>query len=134
MVDLEELKERFDSSPYAQYLGMKIDVLSRGYARVKMELRKEFLTWDNLVQGGVIGSLLDQAFGYSVNTLEIMYVAVQLNINFISSPAVGDTIYAESKVLHAGKSVAICEMSVADSKGKMVARGTGTTIGRGPRT
>lgn len=134
VVELEELRRRFDSSAYASYLGMKIVDLSRGYARVKLELRPEFLTWDNLVQGGVISSLLDQAFGYSLNTLENIYVAVQLNINFLSSPTVGDTLYAESKVLHAGKSLGVCEMSVADSKGRLVAHGSGTTISKGPRT
>ncbi|MEW6034819.1 MAG: PaaI family thioesterase [Chloroflexota bacterium] len=133
MIHLDELRHKFDNSPYALHLGMQIVELSRGYAKVKLELKRDFLTWDNLVQGGVIASLIDQAFGYSLNTLDNIYVAVQLNINFLSSPAVGDTIYAESKVLHAGRSLGVCEMTVVDSRGKAIARATGTTISKGPR-
>lgn len=133
LANIEDLQRQFDNSPYSLYLGMRIVELSHGYAKVKLELRQEFLTWDGFVQGGVISSLIDQAFGYSINTLENVYVAVQLNVNFLNSPSVGDTITAESRVLHAGRSAGICEMSVFDSKGKLVARGSGTTISRGPR-
>jgi len=133
MVKIEEMRQRFDNSPYAVYLGMRLEELSRGYAKVKLELKKEFLTWDNLIQGGVITSLLDQAFGCAINTLEHVYVAVQLNINFLSAPTVGETIFAESKVLHAGKKLGVSEMTVSNAKGKIIARATGTTVSIGTR-
>ncbi|MFC1926857.1 PaaI family thioesterase [Chloroflexota bacterium] len=133
MVEIEEMRQRFDNSPYAVYLGMKLEELSRGYAKVKLELRKDFLTWDNLIQGGVITSLLDQAFGCAINTLEHVYVAVQLNINFFSAPVVGETIFAESKVLHAGKKLGVSEMTVVNAKGKVIARATGTVVSMGAR-
>lgn len=133
MVEIEEMRQRFDNSPYALQLGMKIVELSHGYAKVKLELRKEFLNWDNLIQGGLIVSLLDQAFGCALNTLENIYVAVQLNINFLSAASVDETLYAESRVLHAGKSLGVSEMTVVDSKGKTIARATGTTVSTGAR-
>jgi len=134
MVDIEEMRRKFDSSSYAAYLGMRIEELSRGYARVKLEVRKDFLTWDNLVQGGVIASLLDQAFGCAVNTLESKFVAVQLNVNFLSSAPVGETIHAEARVVHSGRTLAVSEMAVVNSKGKTLARATGTSVSVGPRT
>jgi len=133
MVEVEEMRRRFDTSPYALNMGMKLVELSRGYAKVKMELKKDFLNWENMIHGGVIASVLDQAFGCSLNTLDYIYVAVQLNINYISAPPVGETIYAESRVIHAGKKLGISEMTVADSKGKTIARATGTTVSLGER-
>lgn len=133
MADVEEMRRRFDTSPYALNMGMTLVELSKGYARVKMELKKDFLNWENLIHGGVIASLLDQAFGCSLNTLDYIYVAVQLNINYIAAAPVGETIYAESKVIHAGKKLGISEMTVADSKGKTIARATGTTVSLGER-
>jgi phenylacetic acid degradation protein PaaD len=133
MVDIEEMRRKFDGSSYAAYLGMRIEELSRGYARVKLEVRKDFLTWDNLVQGGVIVSLLDQAFGCAVNTLENKFVAVQLSVNFLSSVPVGDTIHAEARVVHAGRTLAVSEMAVVNSKGKTIARATGTSVSVGTR-
>ena len=133
MVDVEEMRKRFDSSPYALNMGMKLVELSKGYAKVKMELKKEFLNWENMIHGGVIASLLDQAFGCSLNTLDNIYVAVQLNINYLTAAPVGETIYAESKVIYAGKKLGVSEMAVVDSKGKTIARATGTTVSLGER-
>ncbi len=134
MVEIEEMRRRFDNSPYAVFLGMTVEDLSRGYAKVKMQLKKDFLNWDDLVQGGAIGSLIDQAFGCALNTLENVYVAVQLNINFITAAPAGETVHAEARVLRAGKTVGIVEMKVVDSKGKVVATATGTSVSRGART
>ena len=133
MMELDQLRHKFDSSPYAVYMGMNIEELSRGYARVSMKMREEFLNWEGMVHGGVISSLIDQAFGNSLNTLENIYVAVQLNVNFISAPEVGDIISAESKVVRAGRSVGITEMTASDSNGKVIAKATGTTVSMGPR-
>jgi len=133
MAEIEEMRRKFDSSFYAVYLGMTVEELSRGYAKVRLEVRRDFLTWDNLVQGGVIASLLDQAFGCAVNTLENRYVAVQLNINFLGSAPVGETIHAEARVVHAGRTLAVSEMTVVNSQGKTIARATGQSVSVGTR-
>lgn len=130
--DWSNLKERFDSSPYAVLLGMKLIELRTGYAKVELELKSEFNNWDGRAHGGLIVSLLDQAFGAALNTLERIYVAVQLNVNFIAPPT-AQTLYAESTVLHRGRSLGVSEMAVTDSNGRLVARGLGTTIAIGDR-
>ena len=131
-VDWVNTRKRFDSSPYALCLGMKLVELTTGYAKVELKLKDEFRNWDGRIQGGVIVSLLDQAFGAALNTLDRVYVAVQLNVNFLTTPE-GDTIYAESTVLHRGKSLGVSEMVVTDSGGRLIARGLGTTIAIGDR-
>jgi acyl-CoA thioesterase len=127
------MRRRFDSSPFALYMGMTVEELSKGYAKIKMPVRPEFLNFENMLHGGVVSSLLDQAFGCSLNTLDYIYVAVQLNINFMSTAPAGETLYAEGKVVHAGRSLGIAEMTVSDSNGKLIARASGTTVSIGPR-
>jgi uncharacterized protein (TIGR00369 family) len=56
-----------------------------------------------------------------------------LNINYLTAAPVGETLYAESKVIYAGKKLGVSEMSVVDSKGKKIARATGTTVSLGER-
>ena len=133
MVEIDEMRQRFDNSPCALHLGMRLVELSQGYAKVKLELKREFLNWENMIQGGVIATILDQAFGCACNTLENIHVAVQMNIHFLAAAPVGETIYAESRVLHAGKRVGASEMTVVDSKGKTIALATGTTVCMGAR-
>jgi len=127
------MRRRFDSSPFAQYMGMTVEELTKGYAKIKMPVRPEFLNFENMLHGGVVSSLLDQAFGCSLNTLDYIYVAVQLNINFMSTVPAGETLFAEGKVVHAGRSLGIAEMTVSDSQGKLIARASGTTVSIGPR-
>ena len=134
MIEIEEMRQRFDSSPCAVHLGMSLVELSPGYAKVKLELKREFLNWDNMIHGGVIATVLDQAFGCACNTLENIHVAVQMNIQFLAAAKVGETLYAESRVLHAGKRVGASEMTVFDSEGKTIARATGTTVSMGARS
>lgn len=128
------MRRRFDSSPCAVMFGMSLAELSPGYAKVKLELKPEFLNWENMIHGGVIATLLDQAFGCACNTLENIHVAVQINIHFLAAAKVGDTLFAESRVLQAGRRVGVSEMNVCDSKGKTIARATGTTANIGART
>ncbi|MGB2883980.1 MAG: PaaI family thioesterase, partial [Dehalococcoidia bacterium] len=68
------------------------------------------------------------------NTLENIHVAIQINIHFLAAASVGETIYAESRVLHAGRRVGASEMTVVDSNGKTIARATGTTVSMGARS
>ncbi|MDY6893154.1 MAG: PaaI family thioesterase [Chloroflexota bacterium] len=134
MIDVEEMRQKFDNSPCALFFGMKVVELERGYSKVELKLKQEFLNWDNMIQGGVIVTLLDQAFGCACNTLENIYVAVQMNIHFIAAAPAGETVYGESRVWHAGKRIGSSEMTVVDSKGKTIARATGTIVSMGARS
>jgi len=134
MSDLNEMRKKFNESPCAVYMGMSLVELSKGYAKVKMELKKEHLNWENMIHGGIITTVLDQAFGCACNTLENIHVAVQMNVHFMKAPAVGETIYAESRVIHAGKRMGTSEMKVCDAKGNEIALATGTTVCIGART
>ena len=134
MIDIDEMRKKFDESPCAGYMGMKLVELSKGYAKVKMELKKEHLNWENMIHGGIVATVLDQAFGCACNTLDNIHVAVQMNIHFMKAPAVGETIYAESRVIHAGKRMGTSEMKVCDSRGNEIARATGTTVCIGARS
>ena len=134
MLDIDEMRKKFDGSPCAVYLGMKLVELSQGHAKVQMELKNEHLNWENMIHGGIVATVLDQAFGCACNTLENVHVAVQMNVHFMKAPAVGETIYAESRVIYAGKRMGTSEMKVYDSKGKEIARATGTTVCIGTRS
>lgn len=126
---LEELTEYFNNCPYARLLGMKLMELSRGYAKVALQVRPEFNNWAERTHGGLIMSLADQAFGNACNTLDRVYFAVQFNMNILSTPRVNDTLTAEARVIHAGKSLGLAEMEIRDSQGKLIATATGTVMG-----
>jgi acyl-CoA thioesterase len=134
MIDkYEVLARKFDESPYAVLLGMKVVEVSEGRALISLKVDSRFNNWVNLTHGGLIMSVADQAFGCALNTLDRIYVAAQFNINFLIPPKDGELIYAEGRVLRAGKRSGLGEMTVRDANGKLIATATGTVISLGER-
>lgn len=127
----DEFVRSFDESPYALLLGMRVVEASRGRARLSLELREEHLNHAGLIHGGVVMSLADHAFGCATNSLGRPYVAVQFGISLLAAPTVGTTIYADAEVLHAGRRAGTAEMTVRDSKGKVLAKALGTVVALG---
>lgn len=133
-LEIEKMKDFFDSSPFAKFMGMSLVELSKGFAKVQVTIKPEFLNWDDRIQGGVMSSILDQAFGCSINTMDRVYMAVQLSINIISTATAGEILVATSKVVHSGMSLGICEMELQNQQGKIIARALGTALSTGTRT
>ena len=73
-------------------------------------------------------ALADEGFGYACNTVITPNVASQFNIHFIAMASIDDELIAECQVIKSGRRVCICEMSVTNQEGKLIARATGTTV------
>jgi len=130
--DYEALRQGFDSSNYATFLGMRLLDLSHGYAKVTMEVGPEHHNFGKIPHGGLIVSLADQAFGCAVNSMEGRFVAIQFSINFLGVPKnERDTLVSEARVVHSGKSLGVAEMTVVDSSGRIIARAVGTAMAVG---
>lgn len=127
--DYSDLFTRFSATPYADLLGMKLLELSRGHSKLSMEVKPDHLNFARLLHGGVMMSLADQAFACACNTYGKMYVAVQVSTNLFATAEVGETLFAECNVVHIGKTIVVCEMTVVDSRGKLIGRATGTGAG-----
>ncbi len=73
-------------------------------------------------------SLADYAFACSGNTFGQVRVAAQFSTNFISAPTLKGELIAEGKTIHAGRTMALTEISVIDATGRLIAKATGTAI------
>ena len=125
---LADLRAKFDTTPYAVFLGMKVVGLESGVARLSMQLRPEYLNWVGLIHGGAMISLADQAFGCALNTLERTYVAVHLSTAFVAAPKADATLTAEARVIRAGRQIGNVEIVVRDDTGRIVLESLGTSV------
>ncbi len=125
---IEEMKNSMQNSSYNRKLGFRLLELSKGYARVAVTLGKEHTNFLGGVDGGLVMSLADYAFACSVNTFGQVRVAAQFNTNFIVAPDPNGELIAEGKTIHAGKTMALTEISVFETGGRLIARATGTAI------
>lgn len=123
-----ELRASMENSAYAQLLGLRLLELSEGYAKVAVTLRPEHANFLGMTDGGVVMSLADYAFACSCNTFGQVRVAAQFSTNFISAPAMNSELLAEGTTIHAGKTMALTEISVTDDSGRLIAKATGTAI------
>ena len=123
-----ELVTREKDEPIASFLGLKLVELAPGHSKVELTVKEEFINFNGYIFGGIIMSLVDQAFAYATNSLNFPSVASQINIHFLAAPGVGDKLTGECRVLRSGRRAAVSEMTVCGEDGKLMAKATGTTI------
>ncbi len=107
---------------------MRLMELAPGYAKVAMKLRPEYLTFNGFTFGGIIMSVADQAFACATNSMGRMSIASQFNIHFIAGAGPDDELTAEGRVVRKGRRVDVCEITVTNQEGKLIAKATGTAI------
>jgi acyl-CoA thioesterase len=126
--DIEELKITMGNSAYNQKLGFRLLELSRGYAKVAVTLGPEHTNFLGGIDGGLVMSLADYAFACSCNTFGQVRVAAQFSTNFIAAPDLKSELIAEGRTIHAGKTMALTEITVMESGGRLIAKANGTAI------
>ncbi len=126
--NVEDLRAQETTEPVGTFLNAKLVELRPGYARVSLKIGPEHLNFNGLVFGGIIMSVVDEAFAYATNSLVRPSYASQINIHFLNGPAVDDVLLAECRVLKSGRRVGVSEMQVTNQDGKLIAKATGTTI------
>lgn len=118
----EKIQERFD-----QLIGMQTVFTDAGQVELHLPVTPMLLNAGQLLHGGVIASLLDQAIGMSIRTkTEKRLVTVNLSVSFLASAKLGDLVIAKATTRHLGKHLATGEGEVCDSEGKLLAIATGT--------
>lgn len=126
--NLLQLRAKAEAEPIASFLKMRLLELSPGYAKIAMKLTPEYLNFNELIFGGIIMAVADQAFAYASNSATPRSIASQFNIHFIAGAEVTDELIAEGRVIKSGRRAGISEMVITNRDGKLIAKATGTTI------
>jgi len=113
--------------PFWDYIGIEETLLEKGYAELKITIQPQLLQ-GRTVHGGVIATLIDAAVGSAVrSSLSEAESAstVELKVNY-TRPGIGDYLVAKSTLSHRGTTLAVGEVKIEDSSGKLVALGSAT--------
>lgn len=102
-------------------LGMKIEAVRPGYARISMTVRGDMVNGHHICHGGLIFTLADSAFAYACNSYNKNTVASACNIDFLAPGREGDTLDAEAVEQSQAGRTGVYDVTVRDSAGKTIA-------------
>lgn len=120
--------------PFSEHLGVKVDSLEKGVARLSMTIRPEFMTSWGTAHGGSILSLLDITLSMAARTLydpPRSIMTIDLTTQFIGTTK--GVLKAEGRVSRAGQTTIFCEGEARDEAGELIAKAIGTFRARSPK-
>jgi uncharacterized protein (TIGR00369 family) len=115
-----------DNSPFIAHLGIRLEEIGPGRARLAMPFSESLPTMGDVVHGGAISSLVDTAAAAAVwSGAEVperpRASTVGLTVDFLS-PARGQGISADAQVVRrGGTGLCACEVKVSADDGADVA-------------
>ncbi|WP_421903628.1 PaaI family thioesterase [Maridesulfovibrio sp.] len=122
-------------NPFLDFMGIQVEEIREGYARLSMEIRPEFLQGAGNIQGGLSIALSSETAAHAVMTIlnpgEDM-VTVELKNNFLATASKG-CLVAESTIFKRGRTLIIVDSIVRDEQGKDISRSSATLMVLGGR-
>lgn len=114
----------------SKWLGMKIEEVRPGYARLSMAVTANMVNGHNLCHGGLIFTLADSTFAFASNSHNQRAVAAGCAIEFLAPAFLGDVLTAEGVEQALRGRTGVYDMKVTNQKGELIAvfRGKSATI------
>jgi acyl-CoA thioesterase len=120
-----------ENDKFSQWLGITLLEIKEGYSKIQMKVREEMINGFNIVHGGIAFSLADSAFAFACNNRNNLSVALDTSITFTKAVQVGDTLTAEAKESHNGRSTGLYFITITNQHNEPVAHFKGTCFRTG---
>lgn len=115
------LFRRMETEPFGRKFGISLIDLQPGFARVEMRFTDDMANMFGMAHGGAIFSLMDAAFEVASNSHGTMAVALNMNINFVASPAKGARLEAVATEINKTRRTATYDIRATEDNGKLLA-------------
>ena len=117
-------------------LGMRLEDVGPGTARVSMVVRPDMVNGHDLCHGGLIATLADSAFALACNSRGPVTVAAGFTVDLLASARLGQVLHAEAREVSLRGRSGIYDVTVrADDpeSGEVIAefRGRSRVLSRG---
>ena len=130
---LDIVNTMMEKDAFSRWLGVQIEEISAGYARISMEVRKEMVNGFEVGHGGITFSLADSALAFASNSRGYLSLALENNINFTKRVSVGDVLTAETEELQNGRTIGVYKVSITNQNNDVVGEFRGTVYRSGEK-
>lgn len=136
MKDTEALARAAGAAMYArdpasQGLGMTLDEIRPGYARMSMRIRADMLNGHGSCHGGFIFALADSAFAFACNSHNLNTVGAGCSIDYLAPGRQDDLLTAQATERALAGKTGIYDVDVVNQDGRLIAtfRGKSHRVG-----
>ncbi|MDN4057824.1 hydroxyphenylacetyl-CoA thioesterase PaaI [Massilia sp. YIM B02769] len=114
-------KTMYERDPASKGLGMTLDEIRPGYARMSMRVRPDMLNGHASCHGGFIFTLADSAFAFACNSHNFNTVGAGCTIDYLAPGREGDLLTAEAQEQALAGKTGVYDVTVTNGEGKTIA-------------
>jgi acyl-CoA thioesterase len=114
-------KTMYERDPASRKLGMTLEEIRPGYARMRMRVREDMLNGHGTCHGGYIFMLADSAFAFACNSHNFNTVGAGCTIDYLAPGRPGDLLTAEATEQALSGKTGVYDVVVADQDGRKLA-------------
>lgn len=115
-----------NTNKFGNHVGIIIDEVKEGYAKVSLEIKNEHTNPYNSVHGGVLYTVADMAGGTAAYSYGQPVVTVDSNFHFLRAGRDVTKLIGIGKELRNGKQIGVYEVSIMDQNENLLCSGTFT--------
>lgn len=114
-------KTMYERDPASRALGMTLDAIRPGYARMSMPVRADMLNGHATCHGGYIFMLADSAFAFACNSHNFVTVGAGCSIDYLAPGREGDLLTAEAVEQALSGKTGVYDIVVTNQDGRKIA-------------
>lgn len=117
----------WDADPATQKLGMVLEEVRSGYARMSMVIREEMSNGHGTCHGGYIFTFADSTFAFACNSHNINTVAQQCSITYLAPGKLGERLNAEAVERSLAGRSGVYDVTIRNEAGQIIAEFRGNS-------
>ncbi|WP_406299438.1 PaaI family thioesterase [Embleya sp. NBC_00888] len=120
------------AQPFSRLVGARVTAFGAGEATLEVDVRDELRQQNGYLHGGVLAYAADNAITFAAgSTLGSAVLTGSVSVQYLR-PALGVTLRADARIVHAGRRQAVCDCTLtmvsADGGETVCAIGRGTVL------
>lgn len=127
----EVVKKMMGKDAFSRWLGINIESIKPGFARISMVVRDEMLNGFSIAHGGITYSLADSALAFASNSRGMQAVSIETQISHLKPSVSGDVLTAVAEEVSLSSRFARYLITISSTDNEKIAVFYGTVFKTG---